>query len=133
MHVDQLRKIERANLIFGAAVTCLCGLFWGGAGMAAAGVGALLAVANFWAIRRLGARAVRRVEAGASGGQAVLLAVSLMIKMSALFALVWVAVRVLGLAIVPFSLGISVFVPSILVVGLGGGTTSTTVAPEEAR
>ena len=63
---------------------------------------------------------MRRVEAGASSGQAVALAVGLMLKMTALFALVWVAVRVLKLQALPFALGISVFVFSILLVSLGG-------------
>ena len=115
-----LDKISRANLVLGAAITAVAGLLWGAGGMLAAGVGAGLACLNFWAIARLGRRAVRRVEAGASSGQAVALAVGLMLKMTALFALVWIAVRVLKLQALPFALGISVFVFSILLVGLGG-------------
>jgi hypothetical protein len=63
---------------------------------------------------------VRRVEAGAGGGHAVALAVGLVIKMTVLFALVWIAVRVIKLQALPFALGMSVFVFSILLVGLGG-------------
>jgi hypothetical protein len=74
---------------------------------------------NFWAIGRLGRRAVLRVEAGASSGQALALAAGLLIKMTALFALVWVAVRVIKLPALPFALGMSVFVVSILLVGFG--------------
>jgi ATP synthase I chain len=120
MTTDPLEKISRANLVLGAAVTAVAGLLWGAGGMLAAGVGAALACLNFFAIGRLGRRAVSRVEAGASSGQAVALAVGLMIKMTALFALVWVAVRVLKLQVLPFALGMSVFVFSILLVGLAG-------------
>jgi hypothetical protein len=114
-----LDKISRANLVLGAAITAVAGLLWGAGGMLAAGMGAALACLNFWAIARLGRRAVKRVEAGASSGQAVALAVGLMLKMTVLFALVWVAVRVVKLQALPFALGISVFVFSILLVGLG--------------
>jgi hypothetical protein len=123
----QLKNIQRLNLVLGAAITALSGLLWGAGGMLGAGAGAALACINFWAIRRLGGRAVRRVEAGATSGQAVALAVGLMIKMTALFALVWVAVRVLKLPTLPFAMGISVFVLSILLVGLRSGPAADEV------
>jgi len=119
MTSHSLDKISRANLVLGAALTAASGLLWGAGGMLAAGVGAALACLNFWAIARLGRRAVRRVEAGVGGGTAVALAVGLVLKMTVLFALVWVAVRVIKLQALPFALGISVFVFSILLVGLG--------------
>jgi hypothetical protein len=120
MTSNSLDKISRANLVLGAALTAVAGQLWGAGGMLAAGVGAALACLNFWAIARLGRRAVRRVEAGVGGGTAVALAVGLVLKMTVLFALVWVAVRVIKLQALPFALGISVFVFSILLVGLGG-------------
>jgi hypothetical protein len=125
MKTDALDKITRANLVLGAAVTALAGLLWGAHGMLAAGVGAALACLNFVAITRLGRRAVRRVETGGggSGGQGIALAAGLLIKMTALFAMVWVAVRILKLQALPFALGMSVFVFSILLVGLGGRTS----------
>jgi len=125
-----MKKIERANLILGVAVTALAGLVWGGRGMLGAGVGAALACVNFVAIRRLGGRAVRSALAGMldggatpgkMAGQGLALAAGLLIKMTVLFALVWVAVRVLALPVVPFALGFSVFVLSILLVGLVTG------------
>ena len=124
MTADPLKKISRANLVLGVAMTALAGLIWGTDGMLGAGVGAALACVNFWAIGRLGRRAVRRVEADTTSGQAVALAVGLILKMTALFALVWVAVRLLKLPALPFALGMSVFVFSILLVGLGGGSSS---------
>jgi hypothetical protein len=84
--------------------------------MVAAGAGAALACLNFWALRRLGARAVARVQAGALG-PALGLAAALIGKMTLLFTLVWLAVRVAGLPALPFALGMSVFVVSILMVG----------------
>lgn len=118
MNPDQLKKIERGNLILGVAGVALGGLLWGARGMLAAGVGATLANLNFWVLRRLGRRAVQRVESGATGGQALALAAGLIIKMTALFALVWVAVRVLALPVLPFALGFSGFVLSIVLCGL---------------
>jgi hypothetical protein len=121
MNPEPLQRIERTTLVLGVAATALAGVLWGARGMLAAAAGAVLGAVNFWAIRRLGRRAVRRVEAGASSGQAVLLAVSLILKMTALFALVWIAVRVVGLPAMPFGLGLSAFVLSILLVGLRTG------------
>ncbi len=119
MKTHALDKITRANLVLGAAVTAVAGLLWGAHGMLAAGVGAALACVNFVAITRLGRRAVRRVESGGGGsGQGLALAAGLLLKMTALFAMVWVAVRVVKLQVLPFALGMSVFVFSILFVGL---------------
>jgi len=122
MKTDTLDKITRANLVLGAAITAVAGLLWGAHGMQAAGVGAALACLNFVAITRLGRRAVRKVEAASSGGgsgQGLALAAGLLLKMTALFAMVWVAVRILKLQVLPFALGMSVFVFSILLVGMG--------------
>jgi len=124
MKTDALDKITRANLVLGAAVTAVAGLLWGAHGMLAAGVGAALACLNFLAITRLGRRAVRRVETGGGGsGQGLALAAGLLLKMTALFAMVWVAVRILKLQVLPFALGMSVFVLSILLVGMGTRTS----------
>jgi hypothetical protein len=51
----------------------------------------------------------------------VALAGALVAKMTVLFVLVWVAVRVAGLSVLPFALGLSVFVVAILMVGLQTG------------
>jgi hypothetical protein len=126
MNPNHLKKIERANLILGVASVALGGLLWGARGMLAAGVGAALACVNFRALQRLGRRAIQRVESGATGGQALALAAGLLIKMTALFALVWVAVRVLALPVLPFALGFSVFVFSIVLVSLFAGSPDET-------
>ncbi|MEA2696761.1 MAG: hypothetical protein QOI66_1032 [Myxococcales bacterium] len=118
MQLPQIKKIERANLVLGAAITSGAGLLWGAPGMLAAGVGAAIGCLNFWSITRLAGRAVARVQSGATGGQAALLGVGLALKMAALFVMVWAAVRVAHLTVLPFSLGLSVFVASIFLVSL---------------
>lgn len=123
MTADPLKKIARANVVLGVAITAVAGLIWGASGTLGAGVGAALACLNFWAIGRLGRRAVQRVEAGVTSGPAFALAAGLLLKMTALFAMVWVAVRVIKLQALPFALGMSVFVFSILLVGLSAGTS----------
>jgi hypothetical protein len=118
MLLPQTKKIDRANVILGVAITCGAGLFWGAPGMLAAGVGAALATLNFWAITRLAARIVSRVQSGATGGQAAALGFGLALKMTLMFVLVWAAVRVAHLAVLPLTLGLSVFVISIFLVSL---------------
>jgi ATP synthase I chain len=115
-----LARIERTNLILAVAVTSVAGLLWGGAGMLAAGVGGAISCANFSALRRLGARAVASVEAG-TPGRALALTGALIAKMGVLFTLVWMAIRVAHLLVLPFSLGMSVFVVSVLLIGFQGG------------
>jgi hypothetical protein len=122
--VPALARIERLNLILAVAATSGAGLVWGGRGMLAAGAGGAMACANFWALRRLGVRAAARARDAARAGEAgpaLALGGALVAKMTILFALVWLAVRVAGLAVLPFALGLSVFVPSILMVGLTVG------------
>jgi len=115
---EPLTAIERANVVLGVAATAVSGLVWSARGMAAAAVGALLAIANFWVIRRLGARAVARVASGASVTEGLLLVAALMIKMTVLVGLVWLLLRWGALPVLPFTAGLSVFVVSILVAGL---------------
>src|SRR5262245_61342444 len=113
MRSAALARIERANLVLAVAATSVAGLVWGARGMLAAAAGGALACANFWVLGRLGARVVARVQAGTSGA-AVGLAMALVAKMTVLFALVYVAVRVIALPVLPFALGLSVFVVAIL-------------------
>ena len=129
MNPQLISHIERTNLILGAAVTAVAGLIWGVPGMLAAGVGAVLGAANFWALHRVGAGVVRRVMTGEGAGKAGLLVMLLTAKMGLLFACVWVAVFQLDLSPVPFTLGISVFVVSIFVASL---SPAPLLAAEEA-
>ena len=115
--------IERTTWVLAVAMTCVSGLIWGKAGWLATGVGGALMVANLWSIRRLGSRAVALVVAG-SAPRAVGLAAMLFLKMLALFALVWVAIRVYNLALLPFALGISVLPISLVTAGLWTGVAA---------
>lgn len=128
MQLPQTRKIERANVILGVAITAAAGLLWGASGMLAAGVGAALGCLNFWSIARLAGRVVARVQRGATGGQAAMLGVGLALKMAALFVMVWAAIRVAHLRVLPFSLGLSVFVISIFLVSFQIGADANAEA-----
>jgi hypothetical protein len=132
MPPDQLHAIQRTTLVLGAAATAVSGLIWGGRGMIASGAGAALAIVNFWALRRLGGRAAARVAAGASPAQAVVLVAGLSVKMLLLFGLVWLAIRRVGLPVLPFTLGLSVFVASILLAGLYLGPQGLKVPAAES-
>jgi len=125
MPTDQLLIIQRTNIVLGVAATALGGVLWGARGMLGAGIGASLAIANFWAIRRLGLRAVAKVTGGEGTPHPLPLVAALVGKMALLFGLVWLMIRRVGLPVLPFTLGLSVFVLSILTTGLFlGGTGS---------
>jgi len=117
MNLRRPTVIDQAQWVLGVAVTALGAAVWGPRGAVATGVGAALAIGNLWAIRRLGARAVLRAASNGSVSQVGTLVTALVLKMTALFALVWLAIRVFHLPVVPFALGISVLVVAILVAG----------------
>jgi len=110
-----LARIERTNLILAAVVTALAGLLWGPRGALGAGAGALLACADFYVLVRLVGRLTANVRAG---GSAAGLGALLFAKTTLLFGLVFLAIRVAGLSPIPFALGFSVFVISIVLLGL---------------
>ena len=114
-----LARIERINLILAALLTALAGALWGARGAVAAAVGALLACADFWLLVRIGSRLVASARTGnPSKGLSFLL----IGKTMALFALVYIAIGVLHLDAIPFALGFSVFVVSIMMLGLQATT-----------
>ncbi|HEX7501140.1 MAG TPA: ATP synthase subunit I [Polyangia bacterium] len=123
MKNNRFGTMDLANLILGVFVTVLSGLVWGRSGTVAAGVGASLACINLWVIRRLAGRAVLRAAAG-DKGQAAWLIAALSAKMMILFALVWVAIRIYNLALVPFAIGISVLPISLVFSGLWLSSTA---------
>ena len=93
-------------------------MVWGARGALAAGAGAALACADFWLLVRIGSRLVASARAGSpSRGLAFLL----LAKTAALFALVFIAIAVAHLDAIPFALGFSVFVVSIMMLGLKAG------------
>jgi len=120
--------MDLANLGLAAVVTTVVGLVWGKSGALAGGVGALLACTNLWVIRRLAGRAVRQAARGDKAQVSWLIA-ALGAKMLVLFGLVWLCIRVCNLALVPFTIGISVLPISLVFAGLWIGTS----AGEEGR
>jgi hypothetical protein len=116
-----VKRIERANVVLAVAFTAVAGIVWGPHGTLAAAAGALLACADFHVLARLGARAVLAAREGASTAALGGLAFALIGKMTALFALVFLALRVAHLGAAPFGLGFSVLVVSILLVSFSGG------------
>ena len=117
-----VKKIAGANLVLGIALTAVSGIIWGPRGTLGAGAGAILAAADFLILARRGAKAVTAVR---TGGAPWGLALGLFAKMTGLFALVFVALRVAKLAVLPFALGFSALVISILLVGMTGGALET--------
>jgi ATP synthase I chain len=116
-----VKRIERANVVLAVAFTAVAGIVWGPRGTLGAAAGALLACADFHVLARLGARAVLAAREGASAAALGGLAFALIGKMTALFALVFLALRVAHLGAAPFGLGFSVLVVSILLVSFSGG------------
>lgn len=114
----EIQFIERLNLVLGAGAAAAGYALRGRPGLLAAGAGAVLACADFWVLVRLGRRALALFTGGGTRGQAARLAVLLLLKLMGLFALLWVVVGVAHLPVVPFALGLSVFVVSILVLGV---------------
>lgn len=127
-----VKRIAGANLVLGVAFTALAGILWGPSGTLGAGAGAILALADFLVLARIGAKAVAAVRTGASPWG---LALALFAKMAGLFGLVFVALRVAKLALLPFALGFSALVVSILLVGMTGGAlaAATETEGEQAR
>jgi hypothetical protein len=119
-----LARIERTNLILAVALTALAGALWGVRGTLSAGAGAAIACADFHYLGRLGAKAIAAVKAGSSPWG---LGFALVCKMGLLFAVVFVAIRLLHLDVPAFAVGFSVFVISILLVGLAAGQAEAEV------
>jgi hypothetical protein len=123
MNTKFLGILDLANLGFAAVVTILVALGWGKPGLVPVAAGALLACINLYVVRRLAARAIRRAAAG-DRTQASWLLAALAAKMLVLFGLVWLCIRVYNLALVPFTIGISVLPISLVFTGLWIGTTA---------
>jgi hypothetical protein len=125
MNNKALLAMERTTLVLAVAATCAAGLAWGVEGMVAAALGGALAFANLTFIRRIAGRAVSKVLAGTHPGAAGL-GLGMGIKMVLLFPLLWLAVSVLHLPLVPFALGLSVLIVSMVVTGLWTATRGET-------
>lgn len=121
MNTAPLAAAERTHVVLGIAVAALCGIAWGSWALLSAGAGALLGAGNLRAIRRLATNAVSQVMADEGQGATGRLLGAMFAKMIALFALVWLGVRVVKLDVLPFALGIMSFVLALLVAGYWWG------------
>ena len=116
MESKHLRAVERFNLVI-AAVICLGSLvFWQRGIALGAFLGAGLAVANFWAIRRVSEAGLKTK----SERKRLVLISFLLAKMGALIALVYLAIRYLPINVLAFLVGLSTFLVSIMIVSFRG-------------
>jgi hypothetical protein len=121
MNNKALLAMERLALLLAVAATIAAALAWGVEGAGAAALGGAVAFANLTVTRRLAGRAISKVLAGTHPAAAGLGA-GMMIKMVLLFPILWVAVSVLHVPPVPFAVGLSVMIVSLVVVGLWTST-----------
>jgi hypothetical protein len=114
---NPLQLMERTGLLVAVAAVALSGIIWGPAGLRASAFGAALACVNLWVMRRLVGKALREAEAGHGDAALKRLMALLLFKLPILAALVWVAVKPLGLPVAPFALGLSALVVAIAASG----------------
>ena len=114
MSTTLLANAERLTVLLGLCVAALCGMALGPTGFVSAAVGGAIGTANLFVVRRLAARAVRAtLETEAAAGIGPLLS-GMLLKMIALFAVVWIGLRVAKLSLLPFTFGLFVFVAALL-------------------
>jgi len=123
-------RVNCLHWLIGVAMVALSGLVWNARGTLSAGIGVLIASANFHFVSRSAARALSDVagqpSADVARAAAVGLITRLVAKMFLSMAVIWAVLSFFDLLLAPFALGLSVFVISILAVGL-------TVAAAEAK
>ena len=110
MGQTELARIERLNGLFAAGMILAAVIFFPMRFSVGVAAGALLAVVNFSAMRRLILASLRRQGRGRAALQLLLIA-----KMGLMFLAVFLAIRFLPLSPIGFAVGISVFLLSITV------------------
>lgn len=110
MTPDRLKVMERWNLAFAALAVLLSALFASESIMWGVVAGAVLACSNFYAIRRIWQSLLSGSLERRQAMQALFI-----LKTMLLIGLVFVAVRFLPISPLGFAIGISVFIPSIIV------------------
>jgi hypothetical protein len=126
MNSNLLVAMERTTLVLALVATGAAALVWGVEGAGGAGLGGALAYANLWSTRRLAGRAVGRVLGGVHPA-ATGLGMGMMIKTVLLFPVLWVAVAVLKVPLMPFALGLSALVVALVSAGLWGAAKGEAV------
>jgi hypothetical protein len=110
MGPKELARIERLNALFAGVLILGAAAFFETPVLVGVAVGAVLAVANFYGVRRLVTASLRQGGARRAALQLLLIA-----KMGILFVLVFLAIRFLPLSPVALAVGMSVFLISIAV------------------
>ena len=110
MGPKELARIERLNALFAGLFILGAAALFDTAVLVGVTVGALLAVVNFYGVRRLVGASLRR-----DGMRRAALQLLLIGKMGILFVLVFLAIRFLPLSPVGLAVGMSVFLLSIAV------------------
>jgi amino acid transporter len=106
----ELIRIERLNGLFAGLLILASAIFFSTPVLIGVAVGAVLAVVNFWGVRRLVQASLRT-----DGPRRAALQLLLIGKMGVLFLLVFLAIRFLPLHPVGLAVGMSVFLISIAV------------------
>ncbi len=110
MGPQHLRAMEKWNLVFSALAVLIAAIAFDRAAVVGVAVGALIACANFTAIRRIWESLLSGSTERKQSMQALFL-----IKMLALFAIVFVCIRFVPMSPAAFAVGISIFLLSIAV------------------
>jgi lipid-A-disaccharide synthase-like uncharacterized protein len=129
VELTHLRRIERLNLVLAGVLAAGSLMFWRRDIVLGTALGALLAVLNFWVIRRVTAR----VLASASARKQLLLMSLLVAKMSLLIGLVFVIIRYAPVHVVAFVVGLSTFLASILLASLAAPADPAAPPPRRRR
>ena len=109
--MDSIRRIERMNYAIGAIVIAVAALTQPRDIALGLTVGALLTCANFFVLRKLVTKWTRQAAAGRGGNASLLM----LPKMIGLMAAVALAILVLPINVVAFTIGYSIFLVSIAI------------------
>jgi len=110
MGPQHLKAMEKWNLVFSVIGVVVAGLVFGQAAAVGLALGAAIACVNFSAIRRIWASLLTGSTERKQSMQMLFL-----VKMIALFAVVFVCIRFVPMSPVAFAVGISIFLLSIVV------------------
>ncbi|MFT5355272.1 MAG: hypothetical protein ACI9KE_002488 [Polyangiales bacterium] len=110
MHLPLLKRITLAVALSGVVLSIVAGMIYGMAGLISGAAGALVAMANWQAIRWLAEQVTG--QAVRSKGRLMILAG---VKTTALMAVCWIALTQLGLDSRAFIIGISGLVAGIVI------------------
>lgn len=127
MNLPLLKRITLAVAISGVLLSIVAGMIYGMTGLISGAAGALVAMANWQAIRWLAEQVTG--QAVRSKGRLMILVV---VKTTALMAVCWIALTQLGLDSRAFIIGISALVAGIVIGPLTMPEAATTDSPTDS-